>query len=182
MNPQSKLLKSKEGAQLQWGIELFFKFLMFATRKGVLPRAQSSDLQVKLKQLVKTALSEEEISKQFNRHIEEINTLIKQNADPSKYAPFPSFSIARDPHQQSAILDQLDMVERTISEAAESGVIDWGVEGECFSGILQVFSQVESGKMRPHEGMAKLISEIKEINKSLPSDCTLPLPVIGAYY
>jgi len=184
MQPQSKLARTKEKTQIRWGVDLFSMFILYAAKRGTVSPSQAHTLQEELEELAQAAMGEdtpESIAEQLNQYIGMINAQMKQNIEKTKYAPFPTFSFAVSGFSQSAVLDQLDMVERTLTEAAEANVIDWDIESNYFAEVLQVFSQVESKKMRPQEGMAKLVGEIEKINKTLPSDCVLPLPDLSAY-
>ncbi len=180
----SKLSRSKEKIQIKWGVELFSCFVLFSAKRGTISPSQAHTLLEELGEFAQAAIGEdapELIAEQLNQYIGMINAQIKQNVDSTKYVPFPTFSFATGGYLLSAVLDQLDMVERTLTEAADTGVIDWNTESDYFAEVFKIFASVESKKMRPEEGMAKLLSEIQKINKILPAENILPLPDLGAY-
>ncbi|MCC5832581.1 MAG: hypothetical protein JJU12_06020 [Chlamydiales bacterium] len=184
MQQESKLAQVKEKIQVKWGVELFSRFVLYAAKRGIISSSQAHTLEEELKEFAQAAIGEdppESIAGQLNQYIGRINAHFKQNIPPAKYSPFPTFSFATGGHLQSAVLDQLDMVERTLTEAAESGIIDWDKESGYFAEVLQIFSQVESRKMRPEEGMARLAGVIERINQKIDPDSALPLPDLSAY-
>ncbi len=184
MQQQNKLAKSREKIQIKWGVELFAAFVSYAARQGIVSPSQTKMLLGELGELGKAVLgddSAESITNQLNHYIGVMNAQMKQNMEPAKYSPFPIFSIAMGEHIQSAVLDQLDMVERTLTEAAHAKIIDWDKESEYFINLLKVFSSVENKKMRPQEAIAYLLAEIKKINNLLPSEFTLPELDLSAY-
>jgi hypothetical protein len=184
MQQQSKLGLVREKTQVRWGVELFSRFVLYAAKMGTISPSQANTLQEELKELAQAAMGEdspEAIAGQLNQYIGMINAQMKQNLQSAKYAPFPTFSFATGEHLLSAVLDQLDMIERTLTQAAESGVVDWDKESGYFAEILKIFSQVESQKMRPEEGMAKLAGILEKLNQKLPAETTLPVPDLSAY-
>lgn len=184
MQQESKLARTKEKSQVKWGIDLFSRFVLYAAKRGAISPSQAHTLQEELGEFAQAAMGEdapETIAVQLNQYIGMINAQLKQNTESAKYSPFPTFSFATGMHLRSAVLDQLDMVERTLTEAGEAGFIDWDKESAFFAEVLKVFTQVEGGKMRPEEGMAKLASEIEKINQTLSLETALPVPDLSAY-
>ncbi len=155
-------------SQLKWGINLFRAFLQFAAKREEL-------------QLLEITLNDEMSVEDLNRAIASVNQEMKTHVEPILYAPFPLFSVAREGNARAAILDQLDMVERTLSEAAYAKLIDWDEESVYFADILKLFCVVEEGKMQPSDAMAILDSAIEKINGSLPESSQLPQIDLTAY-
>lgn len=184
MEQQSKLARTKEKTQIKWGIELFRQFVTYSAKKGAISSSQSNTLQDELKKLAEEIVGEalpESIAERLNQCIGIINMHMKQSTETIKYFPFPTFSIATEGFLQSAVLDQLDMVERILTEAVDAGILDWDQESSYFADVLQVFSDVESEKILPLKGMERLIGEIEKINRRLPPENALPVPDLNAY-
>lgn len=184
MDAESKIAFSKEKLQIKWGIDLFKIFMLFAAKRTAISSSQAHTLQDELEELSQAALGDdtpESIADQLNKYISMINTHMKQTSESNKYAPFPKFSYAVEEGLQSAVMDQIDMVERTLTEAVEAEVIDWDKESDFFAELLQIFTEVKTQKVQPYEGMAKLKDEIGKINKSLPQENQLPLPDLSVY-
>lgn len=180
----AKLAKEQEQTQIHWGIELFRLFIIFAAQRGGVTSAEAQTLQKELQELAKAAEGEdpsEAIVEQLNHYISMVNTQLKQNTPPTAYAPFPPFSFIVEGHERSAVLDQIDMVERTLTEAAGAKILEWEKEGKYFEEILQIFAQVEKGSLAPQEAIAKIIGEIEKINQTLPEKYHLPIPDLSAY-
>lgn len=166
----------QERNQLAWGIDLYLKFLLFASQRGTLDPTEVEELEKKLKKLTieiqktNTKTSYETL----NQCIQTGNTQMKQRGNPTLYAPFPLFSYIKEGEEKSGILDQLDMVERTLTEAAHAQILDMDQEGRYFSEILALFSQAEVGKIQEREAMARLAAEIEKINQSLAPEYHFP--------
>lgn len=180
----AKLARVQEKKQIKWAIQLFKVFILFAVKREVISPSQKHTLDKELEELAEAAMGEDEpesIATQLNNYIGMINAQMKQQIESIHYAPFPTFSIAIAENLHSAILDQIDMVERTLAEAGQGGVIDWDEESDYFVEVLQIFAQVETHKIQAQEGMAKLVNIMQKINKAIPPECALPLPNINAY-
>ncbi|MCH9626450.1 MAG: hypothetical protein S4CHLAM2_00720 [Chlamydiales bacterium] len=178
MNPA---VQNQEKIQLKWGIDLFAAFLCFAIKQGGVSPSQALSVQEELKELAQTEDSSELVTTRLNHCIERINQQLKQNTDASRFVPFPLFSFAAGVHIESSVLNQISMIERTLNEAAEAGFVSWDEESHYFEAVLKVFSEVESHKMLPQEGMARLIGELNKLNKTLPADSQVPLPNLSGY-
>lgn len=179
-----KLIISQEIIQITWGIELFLKFLLFLSARGIIDQKILNQKIQELESLRRTCEKENDptdTSNQLNRSIDLVNQEIKKNTEPNKYAPFPYFTFVFPGEERSAVMEQIDMVERTLTEAAEAGVIDWEKESDYFKEILNLFSNLEENKVRPVEALAKLLSEIEKFNKLTDEKSKLPLIDLSAY-
>ena len=154
----------QEKTQINWAVRLFTTFLHFAAKSGSLTPSEAH--------VIRQECTTED-AEALNGAIEKANAHLK--------VPFPSFAFAGGVHKGSAVLDQLGMVERTLTEAAEAKVLDWEKESASFADVVQVFSQVERRKMAPEEGMAKLLGELRRLNESLSKEDAFPLPDLSAY-
>lgn len=178
------LTRDQSTTQMKWGIEMFRLFLLYTTKKGRVPLSEIETLQRALHDLaesIKETSDLEGVVAQLNQHISTMNAKMREHVEAVKYAPFPAFALTDGVHTQSAVLAQLDMVERTLTEAGEANLLDWQKESDFFSDVLRLFSQVETGQIAPREGIAKLATEIKKINTALSPEYFLPLPDFGAY-
>ncbi len=178
MNPK---MQNQESVQLKWGIALLNSFVHFAAKSGSISPSQMRALDGELAELIQAEDSSDWVTTQLNHCIERVNQQLQQNTDTSKFVPFPLFSFAAGVHMESSVLDQISMIERTLSEAAEGEVISWDNESHYFETLLKVSSEIEYHKMLPQEGMARLIGELEKLNKELPLDSQIPLPNFRGY-
>lgn len=179
-----KKAKSRDKSQLGWGIKLLRAFVLFASRRGTLQPSTAIELQKEIDSLVlenQMDGSQEALSKELNQLIASVNIQMKASSQATLYAPFPQFSFVVEATARSAVLDQLDMVERTLTEAAHAGLLNWDEEGRYFVEILKMFSLVEQGKTHPSDALTALTGAIEKINKSLPAEFHLPSLDLTAY-
>lgn len=179
-----KKTSSREKDQIGWGISLFRTFVLFAARHGTLKPSSALDLEKEIESLLienQMDDSQTAVAEGLNRLISSVNSQMKAESSPTLYAPFPPFSFVTEVWARSAVLDQLDMVERTLTEAAHAGLLNWDVEGHYFAEILKMFSAVEQGKISPADAMSALTGAIEKINKSLPVQLHLPILDLTAY-
>jgi hypothetical protein len=179
-----KMVKIHEKVQISWGVSLFKKFILFATERGTFSSSQADRVQKELAELDKAIQGKgtsQLIAEELNRFIDKVNREMKENSALINYAPFPLFSFMTKRHEKAAVLDQFDMLERTLTEAAAAKMIEWSQESEYFITILQIFKQVEDGKIGHQEAMAQLAGEIEKINATLPEKFKLPVIDLKAY-
>ena len=174
----------QEKIQVSWGIDLFAKFVVLAAKNSAFDLSLIDTFQQDLARLSADISNENfsnKIAEKLNDTIKQLNTQMKLKCDPSKYAPFPLFSFVNPKYERSGVLDQLDMVQRTLTEASEAKVLDWVEEGVHFRTILKLFSLVEEGKLHQLEAMSQLAKEIDQINVSLLQNFQLPPINLSAY-
>lgn len=173
----------QEKVQVGWGIALFAKFLFLAEKSGAFDPAHTVHFRqevAKLEEDIQKGESAVKGIERLNQIINKLNSEMKQNSEPAKYAPFPFFSSVKQ-GERSGVLDQFDMLQRTLTEASEAKVMDWVKEGEYFKEILKLFTLVEKGKLNPHEAMAQLAKAIDQVNSTFPKDFQLPSINLNAY-
>lgn len=178
---QASVTASKERIQALWGMNVFLLFLKYAETSGLLTESYRQEIEGKI-----TSFLEKENNtpaadyvKELNSEIDLLNKAVLKKG--SYNSSFPQFSLASKDFKESAVLDQIDMIERTLSEAAKANVIEWSTEGSFFNDILKLFSNVEKRGVTPEEAMAKLVVELEKINKCLPEEYRFPLPDLNAY-
>lgn len=171
------ILEIQKKAQLKWGVATFLSFLRYASKRGILSMEHLNHYSDILKE--KQDLKEGEAI--LNQAIQDANQKIKSRIDASQYAPFPSFEFVDSNHQRSSVLSHLDMVERTLTEIAEAGLIDWDQEGIFFTEVVKIFSQIENNTLHPFEGLAQLAVEVEKINEKLAEQNRLPRLDLSAY-
>ncbi|NGX60979.1 MAG: hypothetical protein K940chlam9_00456 [Chlamydiae bacterium] len=178
MKKEAKIL-SQEQQQVDWAIALFLFYLSLVEKRGIVEASYLESLKTPLQ--ADGEAPPEAKKELLNEQICALNAHEKTLLDATKYSPFPPFSFAVGEHKLSGILEQLDMVERTLTETAEVGIIEWKEEGEVFSSFLLLFRKLEKGEILPEEAMARLASELEKVNLRLSKPYTFPLPDISAY-
>ena len=117
--------KEHQKIQVVWGVCLFHKFILFAQKRGCL---QDELIQDTVDDLLKSSKEEADPAsgaEALNQANQKANTPMKDHRTHFlQYAPFPNFSFVKEGHERCAAIDQLDMLQRTLTVAADAKLID----------------------------------------------------------